>query len=477
MTLECPRCRAQMPEVAHYCQTCGQDMRSPDLARRKHFAVKPDEPVASFALISSIMPRGAGERPQTYRIALTLALTVALVAAIFGAMPIAVLVAAFAIPIVYIVYLYDVNLWEDEPVPVTAMAFALTGVLAIGFTIVWTTLRGAQFRVGDITDAGSMGNGPQVGTFLLVGIAVPIIGEAIRQIGPVFLASRPKFDDLMDGLTFGVISGVAYATFDTIVKHWDLLTGGMVGQGEPGLWVSLIFLEGFVKPLVFGTATGIACAEFSGLGEGYDGFSARYVRGLAVAVGANIAYQSGTYFFSFLAQPTLAVILSVIWGVLILAVLILLIRNILHVGLMEAALERSAREGGVGEDGDLKFCGSCEMPLMQGAAFCNACGTASRANAKATTTRTARPGSAAAVAQQSTDTGSTDLGGGTATAVATEAPEQTTGAEGASVDETAVLDDAGAEETVVEQAATDEDVAPAAGDASEEPGSDEEGRA
>ena len=83
-----------------------------------------------------------GERPQTYRIALTIALVVALIAAIFGAMPIAVLVAAFAIPIVYIVYIYDMNLWEDEPIPVVGLAFALTGVLTIGFTILWTFLRG-----------------------------------------------------------------------------------------------------------------------------------------------------------------------------------------------------------------------------------------------------------------------------------------------------------------------------------------------
>ncbi|MGO1973976.1 MAG: PrsW family glutamic-type intramembrane protease [Propionibacteriaceae bacterium] len=439
-------------------------MRSPDLARRKHFAVKPDEPVASFALISTIMPRGAGERPQTYRIALTLALTVALVAAIFGAMPIAVLVAAFAIPIVYIVYLYDVNLWEDEPVPVTAMAFALTGVLALGFTIVWTMIRGSQFRVGDLIEGTGMGgDGPQVGTFLLVGIAVPIIGELIRQIGPLFLASRPQFDDLMDGLTFGVISGVSYATFDTIVKHWDLLTGGMVGQTQPGLWVSLIFLEGFVKPLVFGTATGIACAEFSGLGEGYDGFSGRYFRGLAVAIGANIAYQSGTYFFSFLAQPTLAVILSVIWGVLILGVLILLIRNILHVGLMEAALERSAREAGVGEDGDLKFCGSCEMPLLMGAAFCNACGTASRTQSKAHKERPARTGAnVGTTTPGSGEAPAAEAGGGTATAVTTEAPEQASEAD-VPPSQAEVVDDSTR--------------SPAPGDATEQPGTDEEGRA
>jgi hypothetical protein len=377
--LECPRCRAHLPEVAHFCHVCGQDQRSADVSRRKSFAAKPDEPVASFALISSIMPRGAGQRPQTYRIALTIALVIALIAAIFGAMPIAVLVAAFAIPIVYIVYIYDVNLWEDEPLSVTALAFALTGVLSIAFTILWTFLRGpVPFTTPTL--GGDFSGSPRVGAFLIVALLVPIVGEAIRQIGPVILASRPQFDDLMDGLTFGVISGVSYACFDTIVRHWSLLTGGLQ-QPNPGLWVSLIFLEGFVKPLIIGTATGIACAEFSGLGRGYDGFTPRYFRGIVEAVLANIAYQAGTYLFSFVGSSTMAVILSIAWGLVILGILILRVRNILHAGLMEAALERSAREGG--DSGDLEFCAQCEMPLLEHAAFCNACGTAVRVQPKA----------------------------------------------------------------------------------------------
>jgi PrsW family intramembrane metalloprotease/zinc-ribbon domain len=378
--LDCPRCGARLPEVAHFCQVCGLNLISGDGSRRKTFAAKPDEPVASFALISSIMPHGAGQRPQTYRIALTIALAVALIAAIFGAVPIAVLVAAFAIPIVYIVYLYDANLWEDEPVPVVALAFGLTGVLAIIFTIVWTGLRGPIFS--PVSFDGSVMSTPTVGTFLLVAVLVPIIGEAIRQVGPIILARRPEFDDLMDGLTFGVVSGVAYATFDTIVKHWDLLASGVVSQADPGLWIFLIFLEGFVKPLIIGTATGIACAEFSGLGRGYDGFTARYVRGLAEAILANVAYQAGTYLFSFIGNQTMGVILSVLWGLVILAILILRVRNVLHVGLMEAALERSARGADLDESGELQFCAQCEMPVLARAAFCNACGTAVRVQSK-----------------------------------------------------------------------------------------------
>jgi hypothetical protein len=378
--LECPRCRAELPEVVHFCHVCGQDQRSADFTRRRSFAARPDEPVASFALISSIMPRGAGQRPQTYRIALTVALVVALIAAIFGAMPIAVLVAAFAVPVVYIVYIYDVNLWEDEPVLVTGLAFLLTGALTIGFTVLWTYLRG-PVPYGTTTYEGSLSAAPTVGTFLLVAVVVPIVGEAIRQIGPVVLAMRPEFDDLMDGLTFGVISGVSYACFDTLTRHWDLLTGGLQAQ-DPGLWVSLVFLEGFVKPLIIGTASGIAVAEFSGLGRGYDGFTLRYFRGVGEAILANAAYQAGTYLFSFVGDATLGVILSILWGLIILAILILRVRNVLHTGLMEAALERSARAG-IGATGDLQFCSQCEMPLLEHAAFCNACGTAVRVQPKA----------------------------------------------------------------------------------------------
>ncbi len=358
------------------------------------------------------MPRGAGQRPQTYRMALTIALVVALVAAIFGAMPIAVLVSAFAIPVVYIVYIYDVNLWEDEPLPVAGLAFGLTGVLAIGFTILWTYLRG-PVPFGTTTFDGTLSAAPTVGTFLLVALVVPIVGEAIREIGPVLLASRPEFDDLMDGLTFGVISGVSYACFDTLIRHWDLLTGGLQAQ-DPGLWVSLIFLEGFVKPLIMGTATGIACAEFSGLGRGYDGFTPRYFRGLAEAIVANIAYQAGTYLFAFVGSATLGVILSIAWGLIILGILILRVRNVLHVGLMEAALERSVRATG-SADG-LEFCAQCEMPLLEHAAFCNACGTAVRVQAKAHKARAVSVASRAATGESIVPGFDTPVAGEEATA-------------------------------------------------------------
>ena len=369
--MECPRCTTSLPEVAHFCHVCGSDLVSEDGGRKASFALKPDEPVASFALVSTIMPRGVSGRPNTYRLALEVTLALVALTAIVGAVPIAVMIAAFAVPVVYIVYLYDVNLWEDEPVTVTGAAFLLTLVLAIGWTIVWVAMGGHSPVIQVTAGVG----GPTVLGFLIAGVLAPVVGELIREAGPIFLASRPKFDDLMDGLTFGVISGVAYATGDTLVKHWALITGGFSSSNDGGAWLALLVLEGFIKPLVLGTATGIACAEFSGLGEGYDGFTNRYFRGFGEAVLASVLYFGGTYLLSFVPNPVIGTVLSILYGLVLLGVLLVRVRTVLHKGLLEAALESQARNAGVGPDGVLAFCSRCEMPLLPGAAFCGNCGT------------------------------------------------------------------------------------------------------
>ena len=378
--MTCPLCSTELPEGTHFCHVCGQDL-AVGTATRRSFAVKPDEPVRSFRVVSTIMPTGAAERPKTYQIAFVIALVAALGAGLLGWTPVALMLAAFAVPIVYIVYLYDVNLWEDAPVPVTGLAFVLTGVLAAVFTWFWRGLQSPL--VGAVADGG----GPQASVtgLLVMVLLVPVVGELIRQVGPVILASRPQFDDLMDGLTFGIVSGVAYATADTLVRHWALVEGGF---NDPGVgadtWLSLLVLEGFVKPLVIGTATGLACAEFSGLGRGYDGFTRRYAIAVAEAIAWNALYFGGTYLLGLLRPGWLSVLLSLVWGLLLLGALLLRVRTVLQTGLLEAALESAARfhaGRGVGADGDLKFCPACEMPLMSGAAFCGACGTALDATA------------------------------------------------------------------------------------------------
>src|SRR5688500_11224767 len=115
--MTCPRCQTALPDVAHYCGRCGNDVRTGEGVGRS-FAVHPGEPVASFNLVSSLMPLAAGSTPQTYRFALSLGLAVPVVAAVLGYLPFAFATACVVVPVVYLLYLYDVNEWEDQPITV-----------------------------------------------------------------------------------------------------------------------------------------------------------------------------------------------------------------------------------------------------------------------------------------------------------------------------------------------------------------------
>ena len=87
---------------------------------------------------------------------------------------------------------------------------------------------------------------------------------------------------------------------------------------------------------MMGTATGIACAEFSGLGRGYDGFTPRYFRGAGRGDRRPTSRTRPASTCSpSSATTTLGVVLSIGWGLLILGILILRVRNVLHVGLID----------------------------------------------------------------------------------------------------------------------------------------------
>ena len=354
--------------------------------RKQSFALQPGEPVASFNVVSSLMPLASGSAPQTYRWALGLGILIPLVAGALGFLAFAFVAAALVVPAVYVVYMYDVNQWEDQPVGVVLGAIGAAAALAVGFTFLWHAgILGNDLAPVDIDGTES---GIRWTSFLVLVLLVPIVGEVLKQVGPILLARLPAFDDLIDGLTFGVAAGAAFAAAETIVVNRGLFSSfGQVDSPDSGFWVSLILSAAVVKPIVYGAATGIAVASFSGLGAGYDGFKPGYFRGLAEALAANILFQGGLFFTARL-EGTKGAVVGLVWGGLIAAALIVRLRHLLHYAVLEAALE-AASTGAELKDAarGTAYCPSCEMPLMAGANFCVACGTSVRAGSKVTRAR------------------------------------------------------------------------------------------
>jgi hypothetical protein len=377
----------ELPAGARFDPVTGAEVGAGGGERRQSFALQPGEPVASFNLVSSLMPLASGRAPQTYRWALGLGILIPVVAGALGYLAFAFVAAALVVPAVYVVYMYDVNQWEDQPVGMVLGAIGSAAALGVGFTFLWHAgILGDDLVPVDFDSRGA--GGIRWTSFLVLVLLVPIVGEVLKQVGPILLARRPAFDDMIDGLTFGVAAGAAYAAAETIVVNRGLFsTFGQIDSPNAGFWVSLILSAAVVKPIVYGAATGIAVASFSGLGSGYDGFKPGYFRGLAEALVANILFQGGL-FFAARIEGTAGAVVGLVWGALIAAVLVVRLRYLLHFAVLEAALEASSSGTELKDTAHgSAYCPSCDMPLVSGANFCVVCGTSVRAGSKVTRAR------------------------------------------------------------------------------------------
>jgi len=375
----CPTCSTENPEVALYCYRCGTPLRGSASTRDGAYAVQSSEGVNQFALVSTILPHTNRETADNYRWAMIISAALIVAATGFGLLPIAVAAAAFMIPIVYLVYIYDVNMWEDAPVPVVAGLFLGTGVLAVLVTLFFFRwVFDEQFN--EFAAGARIGiSGLSFPALLLFAVVLPIVAEVVKNIGGVWLASRPQYDDMIDGLTFGIAAGTAYAAFETIVLYSSVFTSADFRTTD-GLasWAVVIVNLMVVKSLIYGTATGIAVAAFSGKGEGYDGFTSYYFMNFGLAVAANIGYWLGVRLLSYVPFGQA---LGLLWGFVILAVLVIRIRVMMHAALLEAAVEDAVRTDGERSKRatvDDSYCPECENLLLDNSNFCLVCGTSVR---------------------------------------------------------------------------------------------------
>lgn len=377
--MPCPTCSSENPEVASFCHRCGSSLRAGSTGRANSYAVNSAENVNQFALISTIMPQTSRETADNYRWAMVISGVLILGATALGLLPIAIAAAAFLIPLAYLVYIYDVNLWEDAPAPVVIGLFFVTGVLALLVSLVFFNwVFDSQFAS---FAAGGRGRGGidalSLPALLIFAVLLPIVAEVVKNIGGCLLARRPQFDDMIDGLTFGVAAGTAYAAFETIVVFSSVFTSGEF-RTESGIstWIVVVVNLMVVKSLIYGTATGIAVAAFSGKGEGYDGFTGFYAKNFAFAAGANVLYWLGVRLLSYLPFGQM---LGLLWGLVILGVLVIRIRVMMQAALLEAAVEDAAKSGSSKRDTFVEtFCPDCENMLLSGSQFCIVCGTSVR---------------------------------------------------------------------------------------------------
>ncbi|WP_309650086.1 PrsW family glutamic-type intramembrane protease [Nocardioides sp.] len=378
--MSCPTCQSENPEVAAFCHRCGTSQHASSGSTRT-YAVQSSEGVNQFAVISTIMPHSNRETADNYRWAMIISAVLVIGATALGLLPIAIAAAAFLVPITYLVYIYDVNLWEDAPAPVVAGLFLVTGALAALVSLIFFDWVFAdEFRQLGSSGRAGMESFPLV-PLLIFAVLLPVVAELVKNLPGVLLARMPQFDDMIDGLTFGVAAGTAYAAFETIVLFRSVFTSGDF-RTEQGLatWVVVIINLMVVKSLIYGTASGIAVAAFSGKGEGYDGFTPFYVKNLAFAMVMNVLYWVGVRLAANLPYGQL---IGLLWGFVVLVVLVIRIRVMMQAALLEAAVEAAAKSDPSKRETLVEsFCPECENMLLAGSHFCIVCGTSVRSTSR-----------------------------------------------------------------------------------------------
>jgi hypothetical protein len=364
--MHCEHCGRETPD-GHYCAYCGADLtaQSHQAARRRphSFAVNPREHVYHPAIVSTFFPHLGSLRAQQIRWFLLGGSIVLLLLAVGRYVPVAIVVAALLVPLLYLFYFYDVQIYQNEPIRVLAATFVLGAALGAALSLgVYRFVLGLYLP----------GFGPSLEFVLVAGVALPLLGQLLMLVGPLLLFfARPRFDEVLDGLGFGVASGLGFAAAQSIVYSWVLITGPFQEPGQPYAWVFPVVRISLLIPLVNAATTGLICAA---LWLRRDPQAPRRDLGrlasLPVALGLGVLGQVVPSLGSDLrgGQAT-----DLVWYGGTLLVLVLLVRHVLHVGLVEKA--RSLGHGG------LVRCPHCfhQVPDVP---FCPHCGLAMRSTAR-----------------------------------------------------------------------------------------------
>jgi hypothetical protein len=356
--MRCASCGNDVPRLPH-CIRCGaplSDDHDDGPASRRGFAAAPGERRTVPRVVSTLFPHLPHAAIPAFQAALAGGLVLVVILAAFGLYPLALAAAAVLMPIVTLLYVRGVDLYEDEPL----MFFA--------FTIVWGAAAGVAIGllgrvVGpDEIHAFATGEG---GVLLVQGVLLPLAGAILMLAGPLILLPYRRFDDVLDGTTFGVASAVTFASAEALVQAVPLIKAGVRPAGAVLPWIARLVTLAIGTPLLAATMIGVSAGAFWLRYRAPVGDRTKLgpFGRPEVCVPAAFAALVGAACLQ-VAVPTWAAMVVIL---AVDAAGLLALRQLIHLGLLEEASERAT--------GPDVVCANCGQTTPS-YAFCGHCGTA-----------------------------------------------------------------------------------------------------
>lgn len=362
--VNCPNCAAPHVDAARFCAHCGTSLYA-GIDRDEHFAALPDEPVRALAVVSTLMPHVAGRRHYVYRRALTLALLASMIAAGFGILPLALVLAAVALPTVLLTYIHDHGMWRGSPITVIGIGFLLPMALGVGIGMLQNQL-GRGFLL-----TASRGNPLPLNQILQRGLIIPAIVVVAVLVAPLLITSRAGYRHPVDAVVFSALSGSALSLGLSIVVQRGSFTLSDVTAGDAAQIAFIALTLGFLQPVIFATAAATVAARVRRAG-------ARPIIGVLQGMALVVCYELATAVLT--PYGSRGIVITAVLAFGLAAIGLLSVRAELHRGLLAeagAALHGGAPLAHPAAAGQV--CAHCGAALDSGDAFCPACGTASAA--------------------------------------------------------------------------------------------------
>jgi len=358
--LRCDHCAHDVPDGV-FCTRCGAHQgttnESGNARKREHrYAAHPGEHVGQPSVFTTLFPHLGHHKIHEFRWAFIVGLIGVLVLYLAGLITASILVSAFLVPVLYLIYLYEAQVYRDEPALV--LGFTLGGGVVLG--IVLTIIERALYNPFAFTGNPLGGLTINVGGLLVLGLVFPIAQEILKPLPALFLPNRKDFPETVDGLVFGVAAGLGFALAETLVGFSSVLTS-LPAQVSPANWIYTLATLAIFSPLLQGSATGMIVATIWRYRRGR--LSGREIGGVVMALVAHVAFSMGTQLLQDVAVSGLFIL---IWQAAIVGALLIYIRYLLHNALLEEAAHMGFAE---------TVCPNCHMHIFA-SGFCPNCGMA-----------------------------------------------------------------------------------------------------
>lgn len=353
----CPNC-GHAPLTGPFCPACGQHAERGTPRRMHAYAAHPGQHVLAPHLISTLFPHLNRESGRHFAVAATV---VAVLLAALGLLRLtgpSVVLAAAAIPVLFLVYLWETALWGERP---GALFVGVAGVSAI-LGAVWGRYTGPivsqQHLLTIFPHAVSTGDS------LKTGVLIPLGKQALMLGAPLVLLFWERRSPLL-GYAVGAVSALGFILGATLIDLLPQVQEGLVGVGMPAQYALQEVNRGLIVPVIDALTTGLVAGAF-------------WLRRERAIPGGWLAGSAPAVVMAGLVQVALGLVAIYVPSALVMTVLDLMVAVVLIVWARVAIhhmLLIGAPSAGehVGE-----VCGQCRT-ATRGEAFCQTCGTAHHA--------------------------------------------------------------------------------------------------